>query len=116
MPHAGAWHEGGVREEADDLNQPLLTASASGLAVGVRTPLGLKAGGLALSGLKGAEDGDGLVLRVYEPTGGHAPFGVHPPQGWRAAGAVNLLEEPMPVGDSARLAPFELRSVRLKRG
>ena len=29
MPHAGAWHEGGVREEAEDLNQPLLTLRAS---------------------------------------------------------------------------------------
>ena len=28
MPHAGAWHEGGVREEAEDLNQPLLVAPA----------------------------------------------------------------------------------------
>ena len=28
MPHAGTWHEGGVREEAEDLNQPLLVAAA----------------------------------------------------------------------------------------
>ena len=34
MPHAGAWHEGGVREEAEDLNQPLLVGLARGLARG----------------------------------------------------------------------------------
>ena len=28
MPHAGAWHEGGVREEAEALNQPLLALAA----------------------------------------------------------------------------------------
>ena len=116
MPHAGAWHEGGVREEADDLNQPLLSAPGAGLAPGVHTPLALGAGGLALSGLKAAEDGDGLVLRVYEPSGGRATFTPRPPKGWSVTGAVNLLEEPIKVADSTALAPFELRSVRLKRG
>ena len=39
MPHAGDWHEGGVREEAEDLNQPLLVSEVSGLAAGTKTPL-----------------------------------------------------------------------------
>ena len=37
IPHAGAWHEGGVREEAEALNQPLLVARASGLAEAIST-------------------------------------------------------------------------------
>ena len=36
MPHVGDWREGGVREEAEDLNQPLLAMRATGLAEGVR--------------------------------------------------------------------------------
>ena len=40
MPHAGSWHEGGVREEAEDLNQPLLVGLARGLAPGTLAPLG----------------------------------------------------------------------------
>ena len=30
MPHAGDWHDGGVREEAEDLNQPLLVKRSLG--------------------------------------------------------------------------------------
>ena len=33
-PHAGDWHEGGVREEAEDLNQPLLTRAVTGVGTG----------------------------------------------------------------------------------
>ena len=40
MPHAGAWREGGVREEAEDLNQPLLVGLARGLAPATLAPLG----------------------------------------------------------------------------
>ncbi len=39
MPHAGAWHEAGVRQEADDLNQPLLARSVTGLAAGSLAPI-----------------------------------------------------------------------------
>ena len=49
MPHAGAWHEGGVREEAEDLNQPLLVGLARGLAPERVAPLGCD--GLAAQGL-----------------------------------------------------------------
>ena len=70
---------------------------------------------MALSGLKGAEDGDGLVLRLYEAAGARVPLAVELPAGWRVAGAVNLLEEPMAVADAGALSPFELRSLRLNR-
>ena len=113
MPHAGAWHEGGVREEAEALNQPLLTVAAKGVAAGVQQPLKLAGGLLALSGLKGAEDGKGLVLRVYEPSGARAALGVETPKGWKVEGAVNLLEEPTKVDANDSLSAFELRSLRL---
>ena len=115
-PHAGDWHEGGVREEADDLNQPLLAVFARGLAPSVHTPLLVSGIAAALSALKPAENGDGLVLRVYEPAGARGPFAFAPPQGWRDAGPVNLLEEPAPSDNRQSLAPFEIRSWRITRG
>ncbi len=114
MPHEGGWADGGVREEASDLNQPLLSREASGLATTVMTPVKLSGHKVALSGLKGAEDGDGLVLRIYEPAGGRGAVTLALPQGWTNAGAVNVLEEPMDATGAIR--PFELRSWRLKRG
>ena len=112
-PHAGDWHEGGVREEAEDLNQPLLTRAVTGLAVGTMTPLTLAGIPAALSGLKSAEDGSGLILRVYEPAGRRGDFAISAP-GWTAR-PVTILEEPQARDAPLGLMPFEVRSWRLTR-
>lgn len=113
LPHRGDWHEGGVREEAEDLNQPLLTLPVSGVAPVVRTPLQTSGINAAVSGLKSAEDGKGLVLRVYEPAGARGQFAVTA-DGWRAE-PVTLMEEPQKRDAPADLMPFEVRSWRLAR-
>jgi alpha-mannosidase len=115
-PHAGAWHEGGVREEAEDLNQPLLVGLARGLAPATLAPLAFEGVGAGLGALKAAEDGDGLILRVYEPAGARGRFALSLPKGWREAGAVDLLEQPSAPQAEGWLSPFELRSWRLRRG
>lgn len=112
-PHAGDWHEGGVREEAEDLNQPLLTREVSGLAHGVVTPLAVSGIPAAMSGLKPAEDGGGLVFRVYEPAGRRGDFAVAA-EGWAAA-AVTIMEEPQTRDATSDLMPFEVRSWKLTR-
>ncbi len=113
MPFAGAWHEAGVRAEAEALNQPLLAMPAKGLADGVMQPLKLEGLPVALAGLKPGEDGEGLILRVYEPSGGRGETTLRLPDGWRAS-SVDLLERAVEVGASLR--PFEVRSWRLERG
>jgi alpha-mannosidase len=115
MPHAGDWSEAGVREEAEDLNQPLLVTASRGLAAGTVAPVGFTGIGAALSGLKPAEDGKGLVLRVYEPRGGRGDFAFTLPEGWRNGGAVNLMEERAERDAPADLMPFEVRSWRISR-
>ena len=112
-PHAGDWHEGGVREEAEDLNQPLLTREVSGVAAGTVTPIAVSGIAAAMSALKAAEDGKGLVFRVYEPAGGRGDFSVEAP-GW-AASAVTILEETQTRDAPAELMPFEVRSWKLTR-
>jgi alpha-mannosidase len=112
-PHAGEWHEGGVREEAEDLNQPLLWTTASGVAAGVVTPLSTSGIESALSGFKRGEDGKSLIFRVYEPAGRRGDFAVKLPEGWRNEGTVSILEEKMEAGDG--LLPFEVKSWRLSR-
>jgi alpha-mannosidase len=116
LPHAGDWHEGGVREAAEDLNQKLLALLARNLAAGLHTPLlvsGVKAG---LAALKPAEEGDGLVLRLYEPAGARGPLSITLPEGWRLGEAVSLLEEPAGRDRAHDLEPFELRSWLLRPG
>jgi alpha-mannosidase len=112
-PHAGEWHDGGVREEAEDLNQPLLARGVTGLALGTHTPISVSGIAAALSGLKPAEDGAGLIVRVYEPTGRRGDFGIGA-QGWKLE-PVTIMEEPQARNAGADLMPFEVRSWRLSR-
>lgn len=113
MPHGGDWHSSGVLREAEDLNQPLLWQAAMGLAPGNRAPLQLAGHPVALAGLKPAEDGNDIVLRVYESFGGRGRLEVAPPAGWKVVGDVNLLEEPIRRSEGADIRPFEVRSLRL---
>jgi alpha-mannosidase len=112
QPHAGDWHDGGVREEAEDLNQPLLMRDVAGLE-STLTPVTVGGIPAALSGLKGAEDGKGLVLRIYEPAGRRGAFAIDAP-GWTAS-PVTILEEPQARYALPDLMPFEVRSWRLTR-
>jgi alpha-mannosidase len=115
-PHAGDWYEGRVREEAEDLNQPMLAVAASGLAAVTLEPLGTEGIPAALSGFKPAEDGNGLIFRVYEPSGRRGDFAVKVPEGWKVSEPLSILEEPMERGEGADLRPFEVRSWRVSRG
>ena len=111
LPFAGDWLTGGVLAEAQDLNQPLLVqpaqvTEAAWQAIATDPTL-------ALSALKPAEDGQGLVLRLYEPAGGTATPTLRLPAGWHQGDAVNLLEEPS--ADAGAMGPFAIRSVKLLR-
>ncbi|MAS04675.1 MAG: alpha-mannosidase [Ahrensia sp.] len=114
-PHEGDWHEGGVREEAEWLNQPPVSAVTTGLDTYSASLVAFDGIPAALSALKPAENGDGLILRVYEPAGRRGDFGFTLPKGWAASGAVNLMEERIERDGAHALLPFELRSWRLAR-
>lgn len=115
MPHEGAWYEGGVLAEAIDLNQPLVSMEASGLAAGTLSPLGVEGTPVAFSGLKPAEEGEGLILRLYEPAGRRGRLSLTLPSGWQASGPLNILEEPIERTGPADIMPFEIRTWKLQR-
>ena len=114
-PHAGEWYEGRVREEAEDLNQPLIAATASGVAATELTPLAAAGVAAGLAAFKRAEDGNGLIFRVYEPSGRRGDFALQVPEGWTTSGPLSTLEEPMERAHKVDLAPFEVRSWRVSR-
>jgi len=113
LPHQGDWFAGGVLAEAEDLNQPLLVRATKVAGDASWHAARLSDRPLALSALKPAEDGGGLILRVYEPSGGRSMPTVALPEGWKVAGHVNLLEEP--VDGDLSFAPFQIRSLHLTR-
>ncbi len=115
MPHEGAWYDGGVLAEAIDLNQPLVSMEASGLAAGTLSPLGVEGTPVAFSGLKPAEEGEGLILRLYEPAGRRGRLSLTLPSGWQVSGPLNILEEPIERSGPADIMPFEIRTWKLQR-
>jgi alpha-mannosidase len=115
LPHAGPWQSGEVLMEAEDLNRPLLALACRAGGPARRRVLTVEGLPLALAALKPAEDGDGLVLRLYEPHGARAAARLALPDGWRAASELNLLEDRVGEPDLG-FRPFQVRTYRLERG
>jgi alpha-mannosidase len=76
-----------------------------------------------LGSLKKAEDGEGLVLRLYEPHGARGKSALRFAPGIKRAERVNLLEEvdasgPVPTVEGGTLRievrPFEVLTLRLE--
>jgi alpha-mannosidase len=118
LPHAGGWQDGRVVEEARRFNVPILWAVGSSER---RSFFQLDGGTLVIDGLKKAEDGDGLILRLYEGSGGRGSTGLRSSLPFTRAKFVNLLEEEIGAADmrgdgTVRIAyrPFEIISLKLE--
>ena len=112
-PHAGDWLSGGVLAEAEDLNQPLFCRRVALDQERTWTAVGIEGMQLGRRALKPAEDGSGVILRVYEPAGARATVSVTPAGPWSLSGAVDLLEEPAGAVD-LRILPFKVQSWKLQ--
>lgn len=120
FPHPGNWIEANVTGEGFALNSPLIAAPAKGGTpeFGLVEAEGLK---LMLGSLKEAEDGRGIILRLYEPHGARGTSVLHFIRRIRGAERVDLLErtldEELQVeGSLLRLPvrPFEVVTIRLE--
>lgn len=123
LPHGGDWTQGGVLAEATALNSPLLALSGSG---DLTPPARLSGQPVALGSLKPAEDGRGVILRVYEPYGARGDLHLHAQAGTTLE-LTNLLEDAQENATLATAAaqggeepcwtvpvrPFEVLSFRL---
>jgi alpha-mannosidase len=95
LPHPGNWTVANVVEEAFALNSPLIVAPAGdviGQTGGLLTADGIP---LGLGGLKRAEDGDGIILRLYEPRGASGRATLRFDRQIERIARVNLLEDPV---------------------
>ncbi|MEW6636367.1 MAG: alpha-mannosidase [Actinomycetota bacterium] len=121
-PHPGGPSEAGVAEEAFALNSPLVAVGGAGEGPGVGF-LEAEEVTLALGALKRAEDGRGVILRLYEPYGARGEARLRFAGGVEEARRCDLLEEPV-EGDvsleggvvSLGVRPFEVISLRLVFG
>jgi alpha-mannosidase len=121
FPHPGDWTGAGVAQEAFVLNAPLFPVTAQGDALPQGFSL-LEAEGLelALGSLKLAEDGDSVILRLYEPHGARGECTLRFARPVERVERVNLLEETegsVEVHEGAvRLGvrPFEVVTLRVE--
>ena len=67
VPHQGDWRKGRVVSEAITFNQPLLWANRASSDAG--QSVFTVEGDLVLDTIKPAEQGDGVVVRLYDPNG-----------------------------------------------
>lgn len=129
LPHAGDWAAGQVVRRAAELNVPLLAVCAAGQRAPVREPqAGLSfvrcaAEHVVVDTIKTAEDGDGIIVRLYEAHNQRGPLALWFAQQIRSAEACNLLEEsldePVEIGDDRQtlrceVRPFEIKTFRVR--
>ena len=124
-PHAGTWRQAGTVRRSIEFNQPLVSATVPFDASG-KNPLewGLadfSDPNVVATALKGAEDGDGFVMRCYQSTGAPSTGSVQLGAAFDSARWVNLIEDPLGAAPlsgtklSLTMKPFEIKTVRLDK-
>jgi alpha-mannosidase len=121
LPHSGCWRHGETVREAYGLNVPLLVAATSSApGAGAQAVSYVTVDGPAmLEALKPAEDGNGVIMRLYEPNGGRGKVTVTHHLPGATVVACNMVEEgaepvPSEAGKfSFEIKPFAVRTFRL---
>jgi alpha-mannosidase len=89
MPHAGGWREAGVIAEAFAFNMPLRAVANAPAQSFASTD----DSNIVIDTIKKAEDGDGVVVRLYECHGARGTARVKVPTRFKHATFCNALEE-----------------------
>jgi alpha-mannosidase len=122
LPHSGDWIEGQTVRRTWELNAPAVcvTRAAADDSAPATAAFFQIDGPAILQALKPAEDGDGWVLRLYEPHGSRGTVSVRTPRPLAAVIECNHVEAPRgevpPSGDAFAFAilPFEIKTFRLR--
>jgi alpha-mannosidase len=120
LPHTDDWRNG-VSQAAYDLNDPLILRSVSGAAgqTGSGQLVSVDARNVIIETVKAAEDGQGIIVRLYENERKRGKVTIQAGFNLKAAYHCNLLEEnetELSVeGNSVTLAvrPYQIASLRL---
>ncbi len=127
FPHAGEWGAGETVRRGWELNVPVVcvvgdaASASSGRSPTEPAHSFLEVTGPAiLEAIKPAEDGDGWIVRLYEPNGGRGPVTLRSPRPWQQVTRCNLVEEGdaelAAAGQAVTFAmqPFEIVALRVR--
>jgi len=123
-PHQGDWQTAHTVRAAAELNHaPAVWAAETheGTLPSTGALLGFTGEHVVLDTVKPAEDGDGVILRLYESAGGRERVALHWNEPVSAAFQSDALErelEPITLADGGRIeldfAPYEIKTLKLK--
>lgn len=118
-PHGETWKQAGTVREAYNLNQPAY-AVLGGQVGSTMSYASVDKPNVVLETLKQAEDGNGVVARLYECENGRTKAALTVPQGVTKAYSTNLLEqieEELPVCDGKvtfTIKPYEIKTILMR--
>lgn len=119
FPHCGDWRVGSVISEAYKFNIP--AESVCDAKGKLPQPfVRLEGKGAVVEAVKPAEDGEGIVVRLYECFGGRRTVRVTPGFVFERAEVVNILEEPVEnisISEGAvelTLRPYQILSLKFR--
>ncbi len=115
LPHAGAFSTDAVIRPAYEFNIPLVVTPGAHSFAGL---CDISAPNILCETVKPAEDGPGIILRLYEAEGSHGRAELTFRQPLREVSVTNLLEEephPLPLQEgrvTLEFAPFQIITLR----
>ena len=123
LPHLGDWRQGGVIPAGYDLNAPALplavAAQPAGTLPAAYSQFRVDAPNVVLETVKKAEDGSGLILRLYESWGTRTRAALALPDD-AAAVRCTPMEQPLPGEEAVQhslpltLHPFEICTIHVQ--
>ena len=119
-PHAGTWREAGTEQEALNLNVP--AKAVAGAAEKDRMEfLSVDKRDVVLETVKKAEDGDGVIVRLYEVENARTKVTLHCAEAIASAEETDLLENPIEGALDVKeneieltIKPYEIRTIRIR--
>jgi len=120
LPHTGDWRNG-VPENAYDLNDPLILRRVSGASGDAKTQqlVSLEQRHVIIETIKQAEDGNGIIVRLYEGERNRGTVTLKAGFDLKEAYHCNLLEEnetPLEVQNNQvqlSMRPYQIATIRL---